>query len=492
MASGFEVIGLALAVFPVLVEGLKFYMEKKGRVRDFIRYRHVLKRIIRDLSREQISFRNSSQRFLEDVSMIYGLSPNDIHEMMRDPQDNRWRKEIPFQGDDLKERSVAVYLETVEDMNEALKGIQDMVGIREDAPPALLGKSTFRRQWSKIILVIGEEDIRKHLDRARGLNVFLSQLTEQNKPRVPAGGLLQRSTLHYEQIQAHAIELYEIFQIKFSTPLTCNCALGHTVNMKLEFRSAQILTAKGLHFHTIFTFDHVEPDITPPCNWREIEMEPLGSSRLCLDRQILHKAVTLTVESSAIQTTDPTVSEISNLCAVIKRPIETGVWLGYLTDSQCHRHRVRVLALDSLPVASYTIQTISLAAVLDHREFRQESRCRLGLKLASSVMQLHATQWLANHWNKTDISFPLFSDGKIDFNNPLIKRSFGSKDETGSSASVTPNYKKVLKRCIGGLDAAFESLEQGALKDEVEQKIILPLEEDLKFYCDKNCIADCV
>ncbi|KAJ5481197.1 Velvet factor [Penicillium sp. IBT 31633x] len=59
MASGFEVVGLALAVFPILVEGLRFYMEKKGRVRDFIRYRPVLKRIIRDLSREQISFRST-------------------------------------------------------------------------------------------------------------------------------------------------------------------------------------------------------------------------------------------------------------------------------------------------------------------------------------------------------------------------------------------------------------------------------------------------
>jgi hypothetical protein len=49
-----------------------------------------------------------------------------------------------------------------------------------------------------------------------------------------------------------------------------------------------------------------------------------------------------------------------------------------------------------------------------------------------------------------------------------------------------------MKRCIGGLDAAFESLEDGDFRDEVEQKIILPLEEDLKFYCDKGYIEDCV
>ncbi|KAJ5471368.1 hypothetical protein N7530_008725 [Penicillium desertorum] len=104
MASGFEVVGLALAVFPILVEGLKFYVEKKGRVRDFIHYRHVLKRIVGDLSREQISFQNSSQLLLENISMHYGLSSNDIQEMMQNPQDARWRKGIPFQGDYLIEK----------------------------------------------------------------------------------------------------------------------------------------------------------------------------------------------------------------------------------------------------------------------------------------------------------------------------------------------------------------------------------------------------
>jgi NADPH-dependent 7-cyano-7-deazaguanine reductase QueF-like protein len=133
MASGLEVVGLALAVFPILVEGLKFYADKKGRVRDFIHYRHLLKRIVRDLSREQISFQNSSQLFLENISMHYGLSSNDIQEMMQNPQDARWRKGIPFQSDYLIEKSVAIYLETVEDMNEVLIKIQDTVGIREGA-----------------------------------------------------------------------------------------------------------------------------------------------------------------------------------------------------------------------------------------------------------------------------------------------------------------------------------------------------------------------
>ncbi|KAJ6132706.1 hypothetical protein N7471_007921, partial [Penicillium samsonianum] len=76
--------------------------------------------------------------------------------------------------------------------------------------PALLDKSNLRRQWSKIILVLGEDEIEKHLERARKLNTFL-YLIEQNKPTAPGGRVSQRSTVHYKQIQGHAIELYEIF-----------------------------------------------------------------------------------------------------------------------------------------------------------------------------------------------------------------------------------------------------------------------------------------
>ncbi|KAJ5471369.1 hypothetical protein N7530_008726 [Penicillium desertorum] len=295
-------------------------------------------------------------------------------------------------------------------MNEVLIKIQDAVGIREGAQPALLDKSTLRRQWSKITLFLGEEDIKKHLERARGLNIFLSQLTEQNKPTSLADSVLQRSTLHYEQIRRHAIELFENFQANLSTSVICKCVLGHTVNMKLEFRSARI-TAKRLFFRTIFTFDRAEPNLAPPYNWREVDIEPLRSARLCHET-ISHKAVSLLAESSHVQTADSTSSELPNICIVIKGPIQSG-WLDYLANNQGCRHRIRVLALDQIPAALETIQTVSLAAVLDHREFRQVHRYRLGLKLASSVMQRHTTQWLPDYWSKTDISSHAFRMGTL-------------------------------------------------------------------------------
>lgn len=100
--------------------------------------------------------------------------------------------------------------------------------------------------------------------------------------------------------------------------------------MKLEFRSART-TASGLYFHTIFTFDRVESNFTPPCNWREIEMQPLGATRMYRATNVLRTALRL-VESPT-QIVNSTAPEISNLCTVIKGPTQSGIWLGYVANS---------------------------------------------------------------------------------------------------------------------------------------------------------------
>lgn len=134
--SGFEVVGLVLAIFPLVIQGLKFYAEEKGLVKDFLRYRHVLKRLIQDISREQTSFHNSCQRFMEDIAAQCGLGEDEILMMMHNPRDPRWSEADLFSAianDALKSRSVVAYLDTVNVMNEELAKIQELAGLREDA-----------------------------------------------------------------------------------------------------------------------------------------------------------------------------------------------------------------------------------------------------------------------------------------------------------------------------------------------------------------------
>jgi hypothetical protein len=125
--SGFEVVGVVLAVFPLITEALKLYAEERGVVKDFFHYQHVLKRISRGLAREQASFRNSCKRFMEDIANQCGVGEEEISEMMQDPTDPRWREGDLVQEQVFSQKSVQQYLDTVEDMNEELVKIKDLM-----------------------------------------------------------------------------------------------------------------------------------------------------------------------------------------------------------------------------------------------------------------------------------------------------------------------------------------------------------------------------
>lgn len=489
--SGFEIVGVVLAVFPIITQGLKFYSEGTGLVNDFFHYQHVLKRIGRGLAREQTSFSNSCRRFMEDVANQCGVGEEEIAEMMQDPADPRWRE-----GDLVKEhvfcqKSVQQYIDTVEDMNEELAKIRDLTAIDGDngqvsilsigfaADSNLkhriqskpLDKKSRRRQWKKIILVLKKDDITRHLEEAGRLNTFLARLTEQNQPITTTRRISRRSTKHYVRIRSHAIDLYEIFQTKFPASSSCNCMLRHDVNMKLEFRSAKT-TAKGLYFHAVFTSNIAFPSR----NWREIEMEPwkTDETKLCQDTE-RHAQVRFADPPSQ---TASNYEVISDLCATIIEPSSSRDWLGFIASEKGRQHRIRSMEYHQRLLDFKNIDTVSLAQVLHDNSFRQEQRSRLGLKLASSVMQLHTTDWLTDFWSKDDILFLRSLDSTVDFDGPLIRRSFETRnmDLTSISQSLPRPWLNASIPCLFSLGIVLLELWYREvfenLKSEAERKMV--------------------
>ncbi|KAJ5768754.1 Synaptobrevin [Penicillium odoratum] len=427
-------------------------------------------------------------------------------------------------------KSVQQYLDTVEDMNEELGKIKELITKYGD------NEEPNEKLNTKIILVLNKDGITQHLEEAGRLNNFLLRLTEHNKPIITRR-VSRKGTNHYGKIRSHAIDLYEALQRNFQTSPACNCMLRPDVNMKLEFRNAKI-TAEGLHFHAVFTSD---AQFCSPWNWREIEMQPWESkATICHES---HTRVQLAIEPPVAK-----YGYISDLCAAIIGPISSWEWLGAIKSHKGTQHRIRAIYHRQRLPSFKDIETVSLAEVLSDEAFRLEQRSRLALKLASSVMQLNTTEWLSDYWSKSDISF-LRSLEKVDFNNPLIRRSFGPrlglaslsnslpnlywnipcpfspgvvilelwyrqaleklKNETerkmppeysdvltarrlASEMDCSPNYKNSVQRCVSGLDAAYTSLMEDKFRAEVEEKIIYPLEEDLRFYCNKDSIEDCI
>jgi hypothetical protein len=103
MASGFKIIGVALAVFPLAIEGLKFYhngCEKVQGLRyalelatviltliillqDMRHYQSLLKEFIRELDMENAKFINTSENLFEDAGteQLSDLLPNSTPEI---------------------------------------------------------------------------------------------------------------------------------------------------------------------------------------------------------------------------------------------------------------------------------------------------------------------------------------------------------------------------------------------------------------------------
>lgn len=127
------------------------------------------------------------------------------------------------------------------------------------------------------------------------------------------------------------------------------------------------------------------------------------------------------------------VQRIQDLCAEIDKANISSSCLGIL-DWGCTWHRLYTPA--SSPSCRYTRETISLEGLFVRGNLDKRDRLRLGVQLASGVMQLHATEWLNESWGKRDIHFFLnddvsrrAADGKFYpepvTNKPFLHRNFG-------------------------------------------------------------------
>lgn len=102
------------------------------------------------------------------------------------------------------------------------------------------------------------------------------------------------------------------------------------------------------------------------------------------------------------------------------------------------KHRIwrNQCSSDTTPVAS--VMSLDSVLKVSGSDIAQQDWLVLGVRLASTVMQLHTTEWLQDRWHGTDILFPL-NRSSIDssvLNRPVITRSL----EPSSKASERKSY----------------------------------------------------
>ncbi|KAF8244138.1 hypothetical protein K440DRAFT_663669 [Wilcoxina mikolae CBS 423.85] len=290
--TGFEIAGIALGVFPIVVKGLTTYLDGSQQVEDLWRWKSSLKSIVRELKTESAIFENTCECLLEGF-----LSADEITSRM---SGEGW-DDITFQYR-LKERlgtnTADAFTEGVQELFGYLLELKSQLGLDDDVKEGVKVSRRIRRQWRTIKLVLRKanalEDIRK-------VNSQLERLTKT--PISPVRSRQHSTATVFNSLRVQAIDLHKIFRKFFQEKPGCLCPAPHTASVPLEILPVdRSSTSNPRRLKVLFSFDiSIAIQNSTPWKWREFEFEPMESTTAASARvDVISGGVTCAGKDNAI------------------------------------------------------------------------------------------------------------------------------------------------------------------------------------------------
>ncbi|KAF8417840.1 hypothetical protein EV426DRAFT_706577 [Tirmania nivea] len=276
MVTGAETAGIVLGAFPLVIEGLKVYIKGVSTMRDMKRYEFILGQFKRDIEMESTHFEDTCYQLLQHMAL-----PEDVtlDKLMANPGGNLWKTEELQHAllRRLRPGSAMQFMRAAEE----LKCIMYTLGEKfPSKSPDFCDEKAHRkamRKFQKMLDVAFGKDYRQEkLTRIRQLNKDLRLLVtgvhviDLEVPLKPAISHGNNPASKYQQIKAHAIEVYDLMREKFQNSL-CECEVPHTASLQLQVRStgAPEPTDQSLRFQLVFDA-LMKPEAL---GWREMEFE---------------------------------------------------------------------------------------------------------------------------------------------------------------------------------------------------------------------------
>ena len=125
--------------------------------------------------------------------------------------------------------------------------------------------------------------------------------------------------------------------------------------------------------------------------------------------------------SSQMSTPRAPSERIESLCRAMLGPLNLP-YLGIIVDDHKKQHRILVTKASH---STDTLRTVSLKSLLAQGLPKKKDRLILGVKLTSSLLQLHNTPWLAESWGSPDVLFMTNDDDPL-LDKPWLSRHFPS------------------------------------------------------------------
>ncbi|KAE8442223.1 hypothetical protein EG329_003694 [Mollisiaceae sp. DMI_Dod_QoI] len=409
--------------------------------------------------------------------------------MMSLPEDPRWMEEDADSDGIFSQKIAMVYAETRMDIELVLMKIQ---GSLDKVPQKQSYNHTTRKQWERLLFTVKQDQIELQLMKAETYNRFDQtigkalqhhpracdydgrrtaeetawkemslQINTQCKPR--AGAILQPPWTACEtEIQAMEAAIPSKQKALPHKPSKGLRIPTVVVDLLDDSKSSCLETNPGHRLEKKTSFVKRV--------WRSISPHREAPNVLGKSAQ-KNSAVSATVTPFIVtpkkaqrvgfdipedQDRDITTKEIEDLCATISTAESDTVWYGVLTSGEDKWQGIRRATKPCY--TSATARMVSLSELLSSRPWARKSKSLIGLKLASTVLQLYQTPWLRDDWGKEDIFFIQEDDGTVLSDKPFLRPRLSSSDTAATSAEPKTTSINMNVPCLLALGVVLIEL----------------------------------
>jgi hypothetical protein len=129
MVTGIETAGIVLAVLPLVIEGLKAYLEGVRTIEKWWRFDWELANLVRILDAEYIRYLNTCEELLVGI-----VSPSTVGALLDSPNGDGWRAPDIEKKLRLRlRRSFLSFMETINDMENVVQQLVKKLGLDLDS-----------------------------------------------------------------------------------------------------------------------------------------------------------------------------------------------------------------------------------------------------------------------------------------------------------------------------------------------------------------------
>ena len=444
--SGFEIVGVVLAVLPLLISAVENYQSGLNPLKTLLypsKHRIELHSLKRKLRVQRDLFENSLTTLL-----LPSISRKTLDILFKNPNGPAWH--TPATTEKLKlqlESTHSGCLIVIEDLGDAFKELQKLL-----CSPKV--KFSFQRQRRKELLET-IDSYNRNL-KAFAMHHESRSVFAQYPRRRTVEGNNKAEELELERLERVRLKASDLHRALKSS-FNCKSGLSHTVNLQLEQVIADPKPEPNFRLLFVLSSMSYDGDISAHWNWKEVKIREVLSSE------------------SEIKKAEDVCSALTHLAhPQTEQQTSQDLPPEYLESPTGPAQFLLESVQEPLMAQGKAQPSVRLSKILGRPKqsssdmagsWYQYHRAKVAVILAHAVLQLHGSPWLSSSWDCSDIQLIATSTRGLSSGGwqPFISRMFksssaGEKTSENSKARGprVPNYE-LYSLAIVLLELAFNA-----------------------------------